>query len=377
MAWIPPELDTDPDAVAVRILDGLAARLPGWEPYPGAPEVALAEEMGREISILAELAVASIATAVAGIGETVFGVAALQAEPAQLQVQLTLTEAATLGPEFVVVGTTGAGIDTAFSLTELTGYPAGVSTATFTAVIAGADGNGVPIGYLTIATASATVNDATATTASAGGRDDETLDAYLDRLTSTLATLRLGGVRADDLAVLARSVDGVHRAAAVDLYDPSDPDTPAERTATVFPIDAAGQPVAAGVKADLQEYLEQLREVNFIIHVEDPTYAAITITYTAVADSGSIPAGVKTEIDVALARHLSPANWGATDQDPQAWIQKPVVRYNDIIRLIGNVPGVAYVGSVTINGGTANVVLDPDGAAALPAAALTITGTVT
>lgn len=53
MPWEPLPLETDPDAVTARILAGLAARMPGWTAYEGAPEVALAEEVGRETALLA------------------------------------------------------------------------------------------------------------------------------------------------------------------------------------------------------------------------------------------------------------------------------------------------------------------------------------
>ncbi|WP_278259489.1 hypothetical protein [Nocardioides convexus] len=52
MPWDPPEISTDPDEVTATILDGPASRLVGWEATEGAPEVALAEEVGREIAIL-------------------------------------------------------------------------------------------------------------------------------------------------------------------------------------------------------------------------------------------------------------------------------------------------------------------------------------
>lgn len=374
MPWLPPDLPDDPDANAEAILDGLRDRMPDWVPNDGDPLVALASEVGREVADLATVAVASIETAVAGIGETVFGVAALQATPATARVELTLSAADTLGPEFAVIGTTDAGVEAAFALTEVLTLPLGPTEVTMTATVPGEDANGVPVGDLTIATATATVVSAVAVSVSAGGNDAETLEQYLDRLSDALATLRYGGVRADDLAALARGVAGVHRAFGVDLHNPASPGVPSERTATVFPVDELGQPVSAGVKANLVNYLEGLREVNFLIYVADPTYTPITVTYTAVAEAGTTPATLVTEINVALGRYLSPVTWGSTVADPQAWVSSPVVRFLDIARVIGSVPGVAYVEDLTLNGGTVDVPLA--GAAPLPAANATVTGTV-
>lgn len=377
MPWQPPTLPDDPDANAIAILDGLQERLPDWVPNDGDPLVALASELGREIADLAVAALASIETAVAGIGETVFGVPAFQATPASQRVELTLAAADTLTPEFIVVGTNSAGIEVSLALAATTSLPIGATEVTMYAITPGEDGNGIPTGALTIATATASVVSAVAVTAaSAGGTDDETLEQYLDRLSDALATLRYGGVRAEDLAALARGVAGVHRAYGIDLYDPGAPGTPSERTATVFPVDEAGQPVSAGIKANLDNYLQDLREVNFIVHVADPTYTAITINYTVVADAGTTPSTLQTDINVTLAAYLSPATWGSTAADPQAWQPAPAVRFLDVARVIGSVAGVAYVSALTINGGTSDVTLTGTGAV-LPQANATISGTVT
>lgn len=376
MPWVPPELPDDPDAIAQAILDGLQDRVPDWIPNDGDPLVALASELGREIADLGVIALAAIETAVAGFGETVFGVAQLQAAPAEQRVELTLSAADTLTPDFVVVGTTSAGVEVSLQLEAAIALPLGPTEVTMYAITPGADGNGIPLGPLDIATATASVVSAVAVTApSEGGRDDETLDAYLDRLADTTATLRFGGVTGPDLAALARGVSGVHRAYGVDLYDPAIPGTPQERTATVFPIDELGQPVSAGVKANLANYLASLREVNFVVKVADPGYTAITVAYTVVGETGTTPSALQTEINVTLGAYLSPAVWGSTDADPQAWTPSPKVRHLDIARVIGSVPGVAYISALTLNGGTADITLaTPVG---LPAANATINGTVT
>ncbi len=376
MPWTPPELPDDPDANAIAILNGLQERLPDWVPNDGDPLVALASELGREIADLAVVALASIETAVAGIGETVFGVPALQATAATQRVELTLSAAGSLGTDFVVVGTTTAGVEVSLTLAGTTALPIGATEVTMYAITPGEDANGIPLGPLAIATATAIVVSAVAVTApSAGGSDAESLAQYLDRLADTLATLRFGGVRAEDLAALARGVAGVHRAFGIDLYNPAAPGVPEERTVTVFPIGEDGLVVSAGIKTNLDNYLQQLREVNFIVHVADPTYTAITVDYDVVAEAGTTPATLETEINVILANYLSPATWGSTEADPQAWVAQPKVRYLDVARVIGSVPGVAYVQALTINGGTVDVTLTGTGAV-LPAANATITGDV-
>jgi hypothetical protein len=57
------------------------------------------------------------------------------------------------------------------------------------------------------------------------------------------------------------------------------------------------------------------------------------------------------------------------------WRYKPTVRYLDLVGAIARTPGVAELTAVTLNDATADVTLA--GAAPLPAANPTVTGTVT
>lgn len=363
MPWETPDLETNEDAVIDRILDGLIDRLDGWQPVEGAPEVALAEELGREIAVLNQSTVSILELAIAGIGETAFGFPSIPAAAADIQVELTLASAGTIIPDgFAVYGINDNGDEIAFILDGDTPAAGTTQAVTMTATQAGAAGNTVPVGPLTIITATSNVVSAAATSTSAGGTDAETITAYLERLTDYLGTLRPGGVNATDLAALARSVPGVHRALGVDLYNPADPLTPSERTVTVFCVDDTGHPVTAPIATQVQNVLEAAREVNFIVHVEDPTYTPLALVYEVVAEAGANPVTVEAEVDVALANWLT--TWGSTTDDEQAWIETTTARVFDAIRVIGSAPGVAYINTLTINGGTVDVTLD--GPAALP-----------
>lgn len=380
MPWDEPEIETDEDAVTDRILDSLAARLPGWEPVEGAPEVALAEEFGRETAATNARVVEVINTAFAGMGETAFGVPGRLGTPATMTVLLSVTGAGAVVAEgFTVVGTTGAGVEVAFQLIEPVTASGATVTVTMTALEDGAVGNGVPAGDLTIVSASAVVLSASTPSGSAGGTDPEALVQYLARFSDYVATLRPGGVLGADLATLARTVAGVHRALGIDLYDPANPLVETERTVTVFVVDTAGAPVGPTVSANVQSALEDVREVNFIVHVDDPTYTPVAIDYTATAETGADPVLVKANIDAALTAYLSPATWGTTDLDDQAWTETTLVRYLDVVRVAGSATGVAFLNTLTVNGGTTDVTLV--GPAALPAPLTgtdpsSITGTV-
>lgn len=379
MPWERPDIAEDPDEVIQSILDGLADRLPGWEPVDGAPEVALAEELGYEIAALGQLTRIGLEIAVAGFGETAFGFPAYLGATADLAVDVTVTEVGvTIPAGLTVVGVNDNGDEVAFELEADVVAEALTESLTLTATEEGILGNGVPAGPLTVVTATTGVVDVVATAASANGADAESLTDYLTRLVDYLGTLRPGGVNAADMAALARSVPGVDRALAVDLYDPADPLVETERTVTVFPIDDDNAPVSAPVAAQVLATLEAAREVNFQVYVAEPTYTAVDIAYTAVAETGADTALVEAAINGAIADYL--AGFGSTGDDPQAWVPTITVRHLELARVAGSADGVTYLSSLTIDGASTD--LELTGVAPLPAPLddptdpSTITGTV-
>lgn len=379
MPWERPDIPEDPDEVIQRVLDGLAERLPGWEPVPGAVEVALAQEVGHEVAALGQLTRIGLEVAVAGFGETAFGFPAYLGAAAEIDVDFTVTGVGSVVPAgLTVVGINDDGLEVAFAVTDDIVATGPVVSTTLTAVDEGLAGNGVPAGPLTLITATTDVIDAAATAVSANGADPEELTDYLTRLVDYLGTLRPGGVTAADMAALARSVPGVHRALAADLYDPADPGTPAERTVTVFPIGEDNAPVPPLVAAQVLATLEAAREVNFVVHVAEPTYTPVDIAYTAVAETGVDPALVEAAVNGAISDWL--AAFGSTDDDPQAWEPTTTVRLLELARVAGSATGVAYLSALTIDGAAAD--LELAGVAPLPAplddpdAPSTITGTV-
>lgn len=379
MAFVEPDFTEDPEAVVQEVLDSLADALPGWEPNPGTLDTALAEELAHEIAVLRSLTRIGLNLAVAGFGETAFGFPAYLGATADLPVEVTVTAAGvTIPAGLTVVGVNDNGDEVAFEVLDDVVATDTTMALTLSATDEGLAGNGVPAGSLTVVTATTDVVDVVATDVSANGADPEELEDYLTRLRDYLGTLRPGGVNAADMAALARSVPGVHRALAVDLYDPADPGTPAERTVTVFPIDEDNAPVSESVADQVLATLEAAREVNFQVFVAEPTYTAVDIAYTAVAESGADPEVVEASVTGAIAEWL--AAFGSTTDDPQAWQPTTTLRRLELARVAGSASGVAYLAELTIDGAESDVELD--GVAALPAALddptdpSTITGTV-
>jgi uncharacterized phage protein gp47/JayE len=280
-------------------------------------------------------------------------------------------------PAGTIVGFDNGDLLLEFQTVTDTVIPNGEDEATAVAVIAvepGIEGNDLtgtgqlidPLDY---------VNTVILDFATTGGEDEETDEDYLIRLTEELRLLSPRPILPGDFATLAKRISGVDRATAINGYDPGDDSTDNERMITVVVVDEDGQPVSAPTKAEVDAYLTSLREVNFIVYVEDPIYTTVDVTFTAVAHAGWDPAEVETAAEAAISDFLSPATWGRSPEgDPSAWTNETTVRYLEVATILNNVEGLNYLTALTVDGGTTDVTLD--GVAPLPEAG-TIAGTVT
>lgn len=388
MAFEPLPLETDENAVALRIIAGVRAHLAEqgieYVASEGALDTATYAEVGRESALLAVRTVESAQAHYAGFGVSVVGFPIITAARASIPVSLTVTTAGAVVPAGLqVLGTNDNGEPVAFELRTAVTAVSTTALVSMTALAPGVAGNAVPPGPLLVTTATAVVVSATATGASTGGVDPEDADAYTGRLSDYMATLGPQAVRADDVVQVARSVAGVQRALAVDLYDAQTGQSGVERTVSVFPIDTDGDPIDSDARTKLQAALEAVREVNFVFRVADPTYTTLAVAFTAVARRGFDPDTVRGECVQALTDYLSPAAWGASSVlAPTDWTATNVVRRNDLIgALYAAVDGLGFLATLTLNGGSADVTMP--GVAALPRSTTatsnptTITGTVT
>ncbi len=379
MTWTDLDIPVDETTIITSILGRIADKLPGWTPTEGAPEVALAEEFGHQVAILNQLAVDATRYAAAGVA-TAFGFQPIEGAKATLpDVALVaqLPPSAGTAP-FTTTVTVPAGFTIAVdqrafiipqqttvpvAFTEVTdgpyvGYWRGTFAVDFTALEVGTLSNvGEPGDTATLQTVSSVIVSATVTATAAGGIDPETMTAYLSRFTRWLHTLKPGGVRAQNIAEFATTVTGVQRAIALDRYNPADPSTPAERTVTVIPIDAAGEPLNTSTRELLLDELEQIREVGFVFHIADPTYAEPVIVVTVTKGADHTASEVQANVAAKITAALHPSRWGATDTDPRAWVDRPKLRTLDIALLAASAAGVTGVTSVAINGGSADVTL--------------------
>lgn len=397
MGYVPFAVDEgsdDPDVIAEANLDLYAAltaaanpSAPAWEPVDGDPAVPILVTSAARIAELRTLVVDVGAAIFALFGRTVLGVPQTSASPATLSATFTLADAAGhTVPAGLRYSHPGTGDPLLYEVLANVVVPAGSGTALvdLVAVEPGSTGNAPAIGdQLTPLDALPWIATVFVTTAATGGVDEEAVEDYVDRLSDVTGTLRVGVANARDAAVLAGTVPGVGRALAIDGWDPDDDTLDHELAVGIAGVTSDGDPLPAPVKAALVTYLtrDDIRTLNVIVRVGDPTYTPVAVVFAAVAVTEHDPATVATAAETAVAQLLDPATFGGGDEQPPAWrAEAKTVRYLDVAAAIGRVDGIAHLTALTLNGAAADVTLA--GRAALPASFTatvpsTVAGTVT
>lgn len=228
MAVIRPEIETDPAELERIAIDYLQDAVPGWEPADGDLMTWLiaahARMVAEERDIAADVPLEQI---LRPLGEQVHLVAPKLALPATVDAVVEVRDYAGYtipqGTE-VLVRTAGDDGVTMIVVRAVTLEPNRELTATVQLQAApgreGSAGNGlndratvVPIRPLEFIRRISIAEDAV----SANGRDAETDAEYLQRLVDTLALASPTPILPEDFAAIARQVDGVERALAINL----------------------------------------------------------------------------------------------------------------------------------------------------------------
>lgn len=380
-SYIGVPTETDPDVLSERALAFLVEKIPGFVPRDGHLEVWLVMALARMVAEARDVASRVPTEIFRYFGQSLLGLAPIDDTPASVLSTWTMIDAAGYTvPAGTLAGFRAAGDEVvAFVVRDTFTVPPG-STATAAGAVAldalddGEGGNGFGPGAMELIDALAFVSTIAATTTSGGGVDAETDAAYLNRLVDELSLMSPRPILPGDFAIIARRVPGVYRATAIDGYNPGDLSYGNERMVTVAVVDENGDPVGATIKTAVDDLLEAEREVSFIIHVIDPTYTAIDVDFDVSPTLEADAATVRTAIIDAITDYLSPATWGGGNEVPPVWRNETVIRYLELAALINAVPGVDFIRTLTVEGGTANVTLT--GAAPLPQPGL-ITGSVT
>lgn len=376
--YIDPPLVTEPDDLSQEAFEFLEDNIAGWLPAPGNLEVWLVESLAQLAGELMDVASAVPTSIFRYFGSTILGLPPYPPQSATGSTTWTARDAAGYTLEAgSLVGIAAAGDELLpFEVQVDAVIAVGASSVSGVVVVAvdpGADANGLtatpevidPLDW---------VQGVTLDTPTAGGVDEETDDDYLDRLRELLTLLAPRPILPNDFAVLARTVPGVGRATAIDLYNPGPPPaTNVARCVTVVVVGDDGEPVGAGVKASVDALLQGAREVNFLVFVIDPTYTTVNVAFTFTTYPTFDPVDVKSRAEAAVTAYLDPANFGQVPfGDQPTWLADTKVRYLEVAEVLNRVEGLWYVGTLTLNGGSADVALSGVGALPRPG---TVVGT--
>lgn len=376
--YVNAPIPVDPDELEAQAYETIQAQFPDWEPAEGNLDVRIIKAFALICATIGEDATDANDTIFRYFGSELAGLPPLEASAATGETTWVLidTDGHTI-PAGTVVGVDNGERLIEFQTVSDTVIAPAADTATgvdVVAVEAGEDGNDLT-GDATLIDQLDYVNTVTLTTTTSGGVDEETDEDYLNRLVELLRLLTPRPILPEDFSVLAKTVAGVGRATAINGYNPADSTYDNERMITVAVADEDGAALSNPVKTAVDEYLTEQREVNFVVHVIDPTSNTIDVTFTAVAWTNWDPAEVETAAEAAVADYLSPATWGRSQEgDDSQWNNKTVVRYLELAGVLENVSGLDYVTALTIEGGTSDVTMT--GVAPLPTPG-TISGTVT
>jgi hypothetical protein len=379
-------IDTDPIDVLDDAYSYMQNVIPGWTPSDGQLDAQILQSQASIASESRDVASAVSKSIFRWFGATVLNIQPIDATAASSSVTFTTIDS--LG--YTIFSGTQVGIDDIQNVSQ--GFvtvadlqiPPGSTTGhtNIVALIPGADGSnlGTIGGAVELLDPLDFISTVTLDAVTTGGVDAESDDDYLNRLSAELTLLAPRPILSQDFALFTRSVAGVYRAVAIDMYDPGPPPvTPKDRCVTIAAVDINGNAVSASIKQQIDDLLQSNREVNFKVFEVDPTYTTIAVTYNVKALAGQNVASVKSDVDAALTNYLNPATWGVVGTDPRSWNQTTIVRYLELAQAINQVQSVDYIVSFTfgIQGGamgTADVPLT--GVAPLVRVG-TLTGTVT
>jgi hypothetical protein len=347
----------EPDDLAQVGIDYLQGVYPAWQPARADSMTWTLRSVAQIIAEAQETSSDVPTSIYRYLGRWLVGLPPIDATSAQTQATVTMVDTAgytiDAGTRFLIKTSGDAGV--VFLATGPVTVPpgSGATAAGELQLIAeepGAHGTGLASSLeVQPVDALAFIDTVTLTADTTGGVDAETDDEYLARFTAELALMSPRPILPDDFAVLARRVAGVARALAVDGYNPADDTLLNERMVTVAVADETGGDLSAGIKTAVDALLQGMREVNFVVHVIDPTRTTFDVRYTAVSYPGFDTASVQAAVDAAVAGYLSGASWGTPPIGEAAtveWLDNPVVRYLELAEQINRTEGLHYITSL-------------------------------
>lgn len=367
--YVDAELITDETAAAEGFLAALADRMTSalgleegeeWEVQEGSPETSIGEAVGIFLATAMSMVQEQERNDYAGFGSLILRTPRLTAEPAEAIARWTFDTDALHnvpdGSELVVDAADGTPVAFAtVGTVEFTGVYADIPVV---AIEPGAVTNQL-IGPARDWEPLPHVADVELVTESSGGRDEEGRTEYLDRIERRSRRMKLVPIITDDYADTALDHPAVGAAMAVRLYDLTNPTDPPSSGGhiTVWVRGHSGEDLAPEAKAEVQaSFMGTDRPLAVTTHIGDPPRTPVTIAtairLTADADEAATIAAVQSAIETAY----DPAVYGVDEDAPGRWrpartVAERTINEYDVTALIDDLPGLAKIEDVTVNGG--------------------------
>lgn len=355
--YVHDPIETDPDALETAAYEYLQTKFPGWVPNDSNLEPWFIGGLALMLSEASDVASDVPPEIMRYLGQNLFGIPSTPATSAVAD-STWATPSAAVAPISIPAGSlislTGADGEPVFfeTIVEET-IAAGTTEVTGVTVRAvdeniGESGNslggvGVVADPVDVPALVSTVTMEGLTT---GGTDKESIDDYLDRLSSRLVLLAPRPILPEDYSLLARDLAaqrGVDaRVVAVDGYDPVANTSDNERMITVSMVDAeTNANIPGATLTEIDDELQALREINFIVHVVDPDRTTIDVNFTVVPRSGYDGATAASDGEAAIESFFD--TWGQPpDTEGSTWEPLSVVRHQDLSTVLNNTPSISH-----------------------------------
>lgn len=128
-----------------------------------------------------------------------------------------------------------------------------------------------------------------------------------------------------------------------------------EKSVTVASIDSSGAAVSGPVRTDVEDFLESLREVNFVVNTIDPQVNSIDTTVQVKVLPGFDQPTVQSAVEDAIDSFYDPSTWGIISagadgsNDATSWQNRNTIYRYELASAINAVDGVDYInGALTL-----------------------------
>lgn len=361
--YITDPIEVDETSLQNDSYDYLQENWPDWVPNDSNLETWMIPANTRIGAYVAEIASQAPPSIFRYLGSTILGIPPIAASTATVESTWTISDnpaGRTIAAGTLVALDDGDGNPIAFEVDEDVTVGSPDLTTAVGGVVLRAVEEGVASNGLGGAGVEADMLDpvvwvdaVTLTSVTEGGADEESPEAYQNRLSARLTLYSERLILARDAEPLVRDIaaqNGVDvRALALDNYNPVDDTFDNERMlAVVMSVLGTGAHVSSGLKTIVDAQLQALREVNFIVNVIDPDDNTVDVTFTITPVEGADPDVALANALSAVETYLSPGNWGLPPGSTTGWIQQSTLRRQEISTVINNADSVDHWDTLTI-----------------------------